>query len=145
MQIKGILKAAGGLSESVGTAFDKNFTSAEERLEAKTKLVNAANEIAMQAQELQADIIKTETQGGKLQRSWRPIVMLAFAFIIVYAYFLQPAFFPNQIDIRHDLPDKFWDLLSLGMGGFVIGRSAEKISTKVSEAVGRRERRRDRD
>lgn len=33
---------------------------------------------------------------------------------------------------------KLWDIVQLGLGGYVIGRSAEKIIPQVAEIVGRR-------
>jgi len=133
--LKGILKTGGELVGTIGEAFDNNFTNKEERLNAKTNLLNAANSMLMQLQQLQAETIKTETLGSKLQRSWRPIVMLVFTFIVVYSFFIQPAFFPNQVAIRSSLPHEFWVLLEIGLGGYVIGRSGEKIATSVSETL----------
>lgn len=70
-----------------------------------------------------------EISGNSLQRNWRPIVMLTFAFIIVYRYFISPIFnFPAI-----ELPGPFWDLLSVGMGGYVIGRSVEKVADKLTQ------------
>ncbi|MCG8410659.1 MAG: holin family protein, partial [Bacteroidales bacterium] len=84
-------------------------------------------------QNAQRDIILAEAKGNWLQRSWRPIVMLSFTFVVLYAYFLQPAFFPNSVDVKNALPSEFWQLLNIGVGGYVIGRSAEKISTNVTK------------
>lgn len=77
----------------------------------------------------QSEVLKTEMTGNTLQRSWRPITMLVFTFIIFYRYFLAPVFNLPAID----MPDKFWDLLELGFGGYVIGRSLEKISDRVTQ------------
>ncbi|MEZ5195109.1 MAG: 3TM-type holin [Bacteroidales bacterium] len=73
--------------------------------------------------ELQASIIEKETEGNWMQRSWRPLLMLAFGFIIIYEYF-----FSNILSLpKGNMPVEFWELLKLGLGGYVIGRSAEKI------------------
>lgn len=131
MNILGVLKGGEKLVSGIGEAFDKNFTNAEERLNAKTNLLKEFNSHLTHLYTLQSEVIKIETQGNKLQRSWRPIVMLAFAFIVVYAYFIQPAFFPNQIAVSETIPPYFWDLLKIGLGGYVIGRSGEKIAKEV--------------
>ena len=52
--------------------------------------------------------------------------MLA-GFIVIYVKFIAPLF-----DLRiPELENEFWNLLQLGIGGYVIGRSAEKIAEKV--------------
>jgi len=71
----------------------------------------------------QTSVILSETKGNWLQKSWRPIVMLTFTLIIVIGMFT-----PLEI-LEKDSP--FWSLLELGLGGYVIGRSAEKITNKV--------------
>lgn len=75
--------------------------------------------------ELQGEIIKTEAQGNFLQRTWRPILMLTFGFVIVGRWFGITADVPPESEAR------MWDILELGIGGYVIGRSAEKIVKQI--------------
>lgn len=139
MSIKsGLITAASKLVGSIGDAFDKNFTSKEEKLTAKNNLLAEANSLVSKVLDAQVKIISSETNGNWLQRSWRPIVMLCFAFIVMYAFFIQPAFFRNAVNISKDLPEDFWGLLKIGMGGYVIGRSAEKVSVKIAETIGKK-------
>ena len=59
--------------------------------------------------------------------SWRPITMLTFVVIVANNYILAPyinLFF--SVDVVLDLPKDLWDLLKIGLGGYVVGRSAEK-------------------
>ena len=130
-----IIEAAGSLVKNIGDAFDSNLTTQEEKIEAKTKLLNEANSLTSLLIESQKEILTAEMQGNWLQRSWRPITMLCFTLVVIYAYFLQPAFFPNAVNVYKVLPGDFWGLLSIGMGGYVIGRSAETISKNVAEAI----------
>ena len=71
-----------------------------------------------------------EAQGESwLQRNWRPILMLTIVAIVANNYVISPyirLFFNESIIL--DLPDKLWNLLQIGVGGYVIGRSAEKIA-----------------
>ncbi|MEM5789120.1 MAG: 3TM-type holin [Syntrophobacteraceae bacterium] len=70
-----------------------------------------------------AQIISAEAQGASfLQRNWRPILMLTFTYIIAHNYVLSPMFSLQRLDIPPDM----WELLKLGMGGYIIGRTAEK-------------------
>ena len=62
-----------------------------------------------------------------LQKSWRPIVMLSLIGVIVNTYLIIPylnMFLPSKIILP--LPESFFDLLTFGVGGYIIGRSFEK-------------------
>jgi hypothetical protein len=88
------------------------------------KLIDTYVKIA----ELQSKNLQTEMQGNWLQRSWRPLLMLSLVFIVVNNYILFP-YFP-AIFSSLDLPDQLWELLKIGVGGYVIGRSVEKAADK---------------
>lgn len=113
----------GGLVTEVSNTIDKLFTSDEERLHAKNEMLKVLKEQQIELQRLQTTIIIEEAKGNWLQRSWRPIVMLAFAFIVIYVKFLAPVF---GLDTP-PLENEFWNLLQLGIGGYVLGRTGEKI------------------
>jgi len=49
--------------------------------------------------------------------------MLAFGFIVIYVKFIGPLF---DLTIP-ELEDEFWNLLQIGIGGYVIGRTGEKM------------------
>ena len=56
--------------------------------------------------------------------------MLAFGFIVIYVKFLAPLF-----DLRiPELENEFWNLLQLGIGGYVIGRTGEKMMTSYADS-----------
>ena len=118
----------GGVVKEVGNVIDKLFTSEEERLKAKNEVFKVLQEQQLELQKLQTEIVLAEANGNWLQRSWRPILMLAFGFIVIYVKFIAPLF---------DLPippleNEFWNLLQLGIGGYVVGRSAEKIAGNIT-------------
>jgi len=78
--------------------------------------------------EQRASIIKAEAQGDSwIQKSWRPITMLVFVFIIANNYILFPyiSLFGGTATSLNIPPD-MWELLKLGLGGYVVGRSVEK-------------------
>ncbi len=122
--MKKILKfLTGNVIEKIGNVIDDLFTSEEERLEAKNKIFEVIREKELELQQMQTDIIIAEAKGNWLQRSWRPILMLAFGFIVIYVKFIAPLF-----DLKiPELENEFWNLLQLGIGGYVIGRTGEKI------------------
>ena len=127
--MKKILEFLGGnVIKEIGGIIDNLFTNDEERLEAKNKIIQVLKEKELELQKMQTDIIIAEAKGNWLQRSWRPILMLAFGFIVIYVKFIAPLF---GFTIPA-LEDEFWNLLQLGIGGYVVGRSAEKIAKSVT-------------
>lgn len=118
--ITGIVKS---LASVVNTY---NLTDKEKekiKLDMKLVLLQHIDKIA----EMQRDIIISEAKGNWLQRSWRPIIMLTFSAIVVLGIFI------NIPLLTNDSP--FWDILQLGIGGYVIGRSAEKITTTIGKQL----------
>jgi hypothetical protein len=119
---------SGGLVTEVGKVIDNLFTSDEERLNAKNEVFKVLQEQKLKLQQLQTEIILAEANGNWLQRSWRPILMLSFGFIVIYVKFIAPLF---SLPIP-PLEDEFWDLLQLGIGGYVVGRSVEKVAKNIT-------------
>ena len=109
--------------KQVGDVVDELFTSEEERLDARNKIFKVLQDAQLELQRMQTEIIVAEANGNWLQRSWRPILMLSFGFIVIYVKFIAPMF---SLPIP-PLEDQFWSLLNLGIGGYVVGRSAEKV------------------
>lgn len=73
--------------------------------------------------EAAASIIAAEAQGESwLQRNWRPLLMVLFGIIVANNYLVVPLFGTPAAAIPPDM----WDLLKLGIGGYVVGRSVEK-------------------
>jgi len=109
---------------------DNLFTSKEEKIKAENVIKQILIQKELELQKMQTEIIVTEAKGNWLQRSWRPILMLAFGFIVIYVKFLAPLF-----DLRiPELENEFWNLLQLGIGGYVIGRTGEKMMKSYSDS-----------
>jgi hypothetical protein len=118
----------GGLVKDLLGGLDKLFTSKEEKIKAENVIKQILIEKQLELQKMQTEIIVTEAKGNWLQRSWRPILMLAFGFIVIYVKFIAPLFNLTTPELENE----FWNLVQLGIGGYVIGRSAEKISKNVT-------------
>lgn len=77
----------------------------------------------------QSQVITAEVQSQSwMARNWRPLLMLTFTYIIAHNFVIAPLFSIHAVDI----PPNMWELLKLGMGGYIIGRSAEKIVPDVA-------------
>lgn len=114
---------SGGVISEITKVIDELFTSDEERMHAKNEILKVLKEQQLELQRLQTEIIVAEANGNWLQRSWRPMLMLAFGFIVIYVKFIAPLF----ILPIPPLENEFWNLLQIGIGGYVIGRTGEKM------------------
>lgn len=138
--IAGLL--GGGLREivdAVGGVLDGLSTTAEEKLEAQRKLIEIERnfqtrmaEIDAQVSAQQAEVVKAEAESSSwLAANWRPILMLTFTYIIAHNFVIVPVFGITAAEIPADM----WDLLKIGVGGYVIGRSVEKTAPAVVGAM----------
>lgn len=113
----------GSVVKDVMGGLDNLFTSKEEKMAAENAIREILIKKELELQKMQTEVIVTEAKGNWLQRSWRPILMLAFGFIVIYVKFIGPLF---DLTIP-ELEDEFWNLLQIGIGGYVIGRTGEKM------------------
>ena len=104
---------------AVGEVIDRLTLPAREKKQLETDLLRIFIEWEKRVMEAQAAVLTEEARGTWLQRSWRPLVMLTFALIVLAGTFTS---LPMLADTS-----RFWDLLEIGLGGYVVGRSGEKI------------------
>lgn len=76
-----------------------------------------------------AEIIVAEAKGESwLQRNWRPGLMALFGLIIANNYIIYPYLSLFSVkSMALEIPPDMWALLKIGVGGYVAGRSAEKV------------------
>ena len=80
-----------------------------------------------------ADIVKTEAASSHwLAANWRPLMMLTFCGLIVARWLGFAA--PDLAEAEYL---KLWDIVELGLGGYVIGRSVEKVAPTIAGALKR--------
>jgi len=116
----------------VGDVLDKIFPDAETREQAKLKLLELEQSGELAALARRANIVTAEIQGESwLQRNWRPMVMVWFAIMVGAHWF---GFTPENL--TESAVDNLFQLVQIGIGGYVVGRSAEKV-TKAWKNDGR--------
>ena len=95
-----------------------------------TQMLTAQSEIAASA----AGVVMAEAQGESwLQRNWRPLLMIWFAILIgAYWFGFVPVGMPESV-----INDLF-TLVQIGVGGYVVGRSGEKIARTIAPHLGGR-------
>lgn len=111
------MKVLSGLVGDIGGIINSLSISSTEKKELETKMTQVVYSYAGELAQQQAEIVMKETQGNWLQRSWRPLVMLAFAGVVLLGTVVDIPYLEND--------SKFWNLIEIGLGGFVVGRSIE--------------------
>jgi hypothetical protein len=115
----------------LGKAIDRAVPDADQAARLKAEVMTVVLQQAGAELQGAVEIIKAEAQGESwLQRNWRPLLMLTVVAIVGNNYLLAPyvnALFGAGAAPVLDLPDRLWDLMTLGVGGYVAGRTAEKV------------------
>ncbi len=124
-------RAVGGLvARSLGVAARPEAVAAavQEDPHAAIALRKIEADLEVALVEGRTSAITAEVQGESwLQRSWRPLVMLWFAGL-VGAHWL--GLTPDTLD--PGTVEGLLDIVQLGLGGYVIGRSVEKTAKTVA-------------
>jgi hypothetical protein len=123
---------------SVGSTVVKslfpNPEDQQKRDEATQKFTLGIMENAQAIEQAAASIVKAEAASQHwLAANWRPITMLVFVGLIVARWFGFAA--PNLAEAEYLA---LWDIVQLGLGGYVIGRSAEKIVPMLADSLKKR-------
>ena len=90
----------------------------------KIKLSLQGQILEGEAKELEAaaKVMMAEMSGSWLQRNWRPIAMMNFLLLVNMYWF---GFTPENLSQASI--NSIFELIKWGLGGYVIGRSGEKI------------------
>ncbi|WP_065217845.1 MULTISPECIES: 3TM-type holin [Butyricimonas] len=108
-----------GVVSAVNELVDRLTLPSREKRQLKTDLLKVFMEWEQRVMEARSVVLTEEARGNWLQRSWRPLVMLVFTSIVLVGTF-------TNLPILADT-SRLWDLLEVGIGGYVVGRSGEKI------------------
>jgi hypothetical protein len=111
----------------------------DKRAEIEREINMALVTNSAQIEQAAASVILAEAKSEhRITATWRPILMLTITAIVGWNYLLAPLvelavrlLAGDQIPLTIPLPDELWNLLMIGVGGYVVGRSAEKVADKV--------------
>ena len=128
-----MLGAVAPLAKILFNTIDKAVPDKD--LQEKLKAQLQTQLLQSNTQELQAaaKIIEAEAKAGWFASSWRPLLMYVLIFILVWNYVIGPVIkiFTGAI-ISFELPGDVWSLLQIGLGGYVVGRSAESVARTMA-------------
>lgn len=117
------------LGKVVGNLFPDPAEKAKAEAEMMRQLLAAQSELEQAA----SKIIQTEAASQHwLAANWRPLTMLTFVVLIVARWFGWAA--PNLSEAEYI---KLWSIVEFGLGGYVVGRSVEKIAPSIAQAMKR--------
>jgi len=122
----GLLGAVAPMVKTLFNTIDKTIENKAEAEKIKQSIQQQLLSGQLKELEAQAQIITAEAQGGWLQRNWRPLLMLVFAGLVVAHWFGFTA--PN---IPESVQNSLLNIVLVGVGGYVVGRSGEKIADKL--------------
>ena len=128
-----ITELISGIFQPAATLIDELHTSDEERLQAKGHLLDVQAAAMQRVFDYEKEMIKGQyaviSAEAKSEHfivaAWRPITMLTFLALAVgdsLGFLTTP------------LRDEAWTLLHLGLGGYVVGRSGEKIVKSIKQS-----------
>ena len=128
-----MLGAVAPLAKILFSTIEKSVPDKD--LQAKLKSDLQTQLLQSNTQELQAaaKIIEAEAKAGWFASSWRPLLMYVMIFILIINYIIAPmvkAVF--GVSIGFDLPTDVFTLLQIGLGGYVVGRSAESVARTMA-------------
>ena len=123
--IAGIFKPAAELIDELHTSEDESLTAKGHLLDVQAAAMQRVFDYERSTLEAQANIVNSEASSEHwLTATWRPITMLTMLVLVVGDAML---WLPNP------LSENAFMLLQIGLGGYVVGRSAEKIVSVVKK------------
>lgn len=111
------------LGPIIGKVLDRFIPDKEAQRQAQHEITTTLVEHQQELDVAAASVIKAEAESKSwLASSWRPLTMLTFVALIVARWFgwAAPSLTPEEYL-------KLWDIVYLGLGGYVMGRTGEKI------------------
>lgn len=126
----GLTDLIAGIFKPAVELVDELHTSQEERLTQKARILDIQANVMQNTLEYERDILQAQASIVQAEASskhwltavWRPVTMLTF---LVLSVADSTGILPSP------LRDEAWSLLQIGLGGYVVGRSAEKVTDTV--------------
>lgn len=117
------------LVKPVFDGIDSLSTSQEEKDQANIALKELENafgskmiELESQLIQAQSAVIIAEAQSQSwIARNWRPLIMIEFGTLIALI-----ATGYMDTDALNAVPEELWQLLTMGIGGYIVARSVDK-------------------
>jgi hypothetical protein len=131
-----IFALIGKIFKPAAELIDNLHTSDEERLIQKAKMLDIQAQVMSAALayentqlKIRQDTINNEIKSEHwITATWRPLTMLAFVVAIMGYWF-------GLVEVPAEAVDGMFTLVQIGIGGYTLGRSAEKIVPAVVKSM----------
>ena len=125
--VSGIIKPFADVIDHITVSGEDKVKLSLAQLEAGMAAQTAAQSYEAQLLDGQQKVIAAEASSGSwLTSSWRPLTMLTFLALVVCDSFGW---------LHSPLAPQAWTLLQIGLGGYTVGRSVEKVALPIVNAV----------
>lgn len=127
-----IIKPVADVVDAVHTSDEERLTLRQKFFELQVSLYEKALEAESKLVEAQSRVVEAEAKSDSwLTKNWRPLIMVLFVGLVAARWFGWSApGIPEAVELE------LWSLIKIGLGGYVGGRSLEKIVPAVATAIG---------
>lgn len=125
---------SGGLDktiDSAGNLVDKIVTNDGEKQQLKNELTGLITNGFESITSVVRDLALADANGNFLQRSWRPLLLLSFGFVLLINYTIFPMFGKQAVLF----PSEFWTFLQIIVPTSVLSRSFDKFQTGSTKGI----------
>ena len=119
------MKIVSNVMKEVGGVIETLSLSAREKQQLQCRITEVLLRWETESQGRQERVLSAEAGGNWLQRSWRPLVMLVFAAVVLVGSFVPLPMLDDG--------SRFCDLLEIGLGGYILGRGVEAIPAIIGK------------
>lgn len=130
----GIADVVAGIFKPISDVIDHITVSGDEKAAIQKAVIAGQLQAAQSTVDYESKLLDNKSaivlaeakSDSWLARNWRPVTMLTFLGLVVCDSF---GWLPWR------LASEAWSLLQIGLGGYVVGRSAEKVAGPIVAAV----------
>lgn len=131
MAIKSIIA---GLTQPIADIIGKAVKDKDLGAKLNAEIFQAILSVEVDYAQQVASVIKAEANSESwLASNWRPLTMLSFVVFLGSYWF---GFAPEYMQNNPELMDSLFDLLKIGIGGYIVGRSVEKTAKTLTDGGG---------
>jgi hypothetical protein len=117
------------LAPIIGDVLKKVIPDSDKSNEIEKEVKLSLLEHTDSLEKMRGQIVLEEAKSSNwLTSSWRPLLMMVIISIVALNYLLFPLLNMFMgVNYSIELPVELWNLLQIGVGGYVVGRSGEKM------------------
>ena len=122
-----------GLLPSIMEVLKRVIPDATARADAQQQITKTLVDNEAAFMKSAAGVIESEASGNWYVSSWRPTLMYLLMAEILWLTVVCPlaGIADPTIAAMEGVPAQFWNLLMIGMGGYIAARSGEKIASTI--------------